>query len=512
MTGIKKYLTSIFSLSYKNTLIALFVLFLLTRLINITTLPMFNDEATYIDWSWRMVNLEGEFFHSVKHAKPPLFMWIVGLVRNVITNPLLAGRIVSVMFGGIGTLGLYKLSKLLFNRKTATLASLFYITIPIFVFFDRQALMETSIAACGIWSFYFFIKTLNSKMHEFAIYLGITLGVGYLIKTSAVVFALPIFFFFVFEYVKHKDNFIKSNFFIVIFTFLTTTSPLLFSKTFWSTLSDNSRYIFTLSELFKFPIQEWVRNIGIFLSITFVYLNPLTMILSIIAIYSLLRSKEKIYYYLIAFIFAGLFFNIFIDRVTIVRHIMPFLPLVLLLAAHQLNQVSKKNKILALPLTIGLLSISLTTTFLLISKPLTYFYTLNKLTKQSQKNDYVSNWSSGYGFSEVKKFIDSESRLSPIVVGVRLDAGTPENTVFAYYAGSKKVAPVYLDSRLIANFSEYDCIKSKYPIYFISRDNQLAGLNKHLIEIQRVYKPENKNYIGIHKINENCDGNVLQLF
>ena len=392
------------------------------------------------------------------------------------------------------------------------MSSLLYIVIPIFVFFDRQALMETAIAACGIWSFYFFIKTLKSKTNEFAIYLGVTLGLGYLVKTSAIVFALPILFFFVFEYFKRKDNLIRNSIFIFLFTFLTTTSVLLFSQTFWSTLEQNSKYILTPMEFLKFPFLQWMKNIGNFLSIIFVYLNPITVVLSAIAIYTLIRSKEKQYYYLIIFIFAGLFFNVFIDRVTIVRHIMPFLPLTVLLAAYQIVNTSKKSKIRATVITTLLFSIALATSFLLIFKPLNYFYTLNKFTKQSQKHDYVSNWSSGYGFSEVKEYLDNESQIQPIVVGVRLDAGIPENAVFVYYAGSKKVAPTYLDIQLYPEISEYECIESKFPIYFISRDNQLAGLDKHLVELKRIYKPENKNYIGIHKINEDCNGKTLKLF
>jgi hypothetical protein len=144
---------------------------------------------------------------------------------------------------------------------------------------------------------------------------------------------------------------------------------------------------------------------------------------------------------------------------------------------------------------------------LLILKPLQYFNLLDKFGPISQKRDYVTFWSSGFGFNEVKEYIQTLAINSPIMVGVRMDAGIPENAVIAYFQESKNVFVNYLDSPYIPNFKSYECLQSKYPIYFISRDNNYAGLDKYLVELKRVYKPEGQHYIAIHQVRiNNCQG------
>lgn len=498
----------------KHILFALISLYFLTRLLFLTKLPIFNDEATYVDWSWRQINIKGEFFHSVKHAKPPLFMWIVGIIRKVISNPLVAGRIVSVIAGLLTAFGLYKIAKYIFDKRTAAITFLLYTVIPLFAFFDRQALMESSVAALGIWSFYFFIKLLKDYKYKYSVLLGITLGLGYLFKTSAIVFFLAIFILLIFEMFRNKKNanLIVNNLFILIYCYLITLSPLLLQSSFWETLGDNKRYIFTLSELVKLPLKPWVANIKSYLVIACLYFNPFVLLAGLISIYLNFKEKRRNSIYALFFFFIGSVFAIFISRSTTVRYTTPFLPMFLLFAAYFFSDLMKKKKVLGITLfTLSILS-SFIVTVLLIFSPIRYFNLLDNFSKHSQKTNYVTYWSSGYGFNEVKAVLQEASKKQRIVVGVRLDAGIPENAVFTYFSDSKRVLPVYLDERMIRNFEEYECLKSKIPVYFVSRDNHLAGLDKHLTEIKRVYKPEREHYIGIHKLIEDCEGKALNLF
>ncbi len=188
------------------------------------------------------------------------------------------------------------------------------------------------------------------------------------------------------------------------------------------------------------------------------------------------------------------------------------MPIFTIFSAHLFSELLKKKKILGTGLLALSITPSLIVTTLLIFSPIKYFNLLDSISHHSQKKDYVTYWSSGYGFDEVKKYLEKVSKKQPVVAGVRLDAGIPENAVFTYFAGSKQVFPTYLDSRIIKDFETYECLNSKVPVYFISRDNHLAGLNKHLVEIKRVYKPERKHYIGIHKLRKDCQGKTLNLF
>ncbi len=497
----------------KYVLISLIFFYFLTRLVNLSKLPIFNDEATYLDWSYRMINFKGEFYHSVYHAKPPLFMWVVGLARKLISDPLLAGRVMSVITGFLTALGLYKISKEIFNQKTAYLAFFLYIIIPIFVFFDRQALMESSVAASGVWSFYFFLKLKKSYQYKYSFLLGTVLGLGYLVKTSAIVFLLAIIALLVFEVFRNRDklNLIINALITLLIVYAVTLSPLILHQAFWQTLKDNRRYIFTISEIIKFPLDKWFINLGNFLNILIIYLNPLILIAGIGAIYLNLKKKRAEVLLAVIFLLVGSAFVIFIDKLTIVRHTVVFLPIFVIFPAYLFIHLIEKAKMWGNLVVAASIIPAIIITTLLIFSPIRYFNLLDSITKHSQESDYVTYWSSGYGFGEVKDYLEELSENQVIVVGVRLDAGIPENAVFAYFIDSDQVLPTYLDSRFIKNFASYECLKSNFPLYYVSRGHHLGGLDNYFIEIKRVYKPEGKHYIGIHRLKTDCEGKTLQI-
>ncbi len=149
---------------YNKYFILLIVGYFLIRLINLLGSPIFNDEAIYLDWGWRETHVPGYLYYSLYDAKQPLLMWVFGIVQQVLPDPLFSGRIVSVFTGFLTLLGIFKISQKLFDTKTAFLASVFYTVIPIFSFFDRQALMESPVSAIGIWAGYFLIKLTEKNI------------------------------------------------------------------------------------------------------------------------------------------------------------------------------------------------------------------------------------------------------------------------------------------------------------------------------------------------------------
>lgn len=495
--------------------VLLFIFYLLARLINLKSLPVFNDEATYIDWAWRMINIKNQLYYSVAHAKPPLFMWIVGLVRKIIADPLMAGRIVAILGGAFSAVGIYKLAKYLFNKKVAYLSLFLYSIFPIFLFYDRQALMESSVGASGVWSIYFFLNLIKSEKYKYAVLLGMTVGLGYLVKTNAFLFFIPLIVFYIFTIVrgKKKKDLKIANLIIIVSALLLTTAPLLLNSLFWNTLANNKDYIFTLSELMEFPIGTWLKNFKDFLIIILIYLNPFTLIFCLISFYRVFKDKNESPKYTVIYLLTGWVFLIILGRNVIPRHVVSFLPIALILAASTIFELFSKTKTsVFVALTVISVSAIILSTLLVFS-PIKYFDLLDKLSPFSLKEEYISHWSSGFGVNEMVSYLKDVSQNSPIIVGVRLDAGIPENAVFMYFQGSKNVIPIYLDSRMIVSFENYDCLNSKLPVYFVSRDVQLEGLNMHLEEIKKIYKPEGKNYIGIHKVKTDCVGkNTLNLY
>ncbi len=155
------------------------ITYILFRLLFISQLPLFNDESIYLNWGWKELHTPGALFYSLYDGKPPFLMWIFGIAESIISDPLLAGRLVAISGGLITMIGIYTLGKKYFSLHIAVISSLLYMAIPIFTTFDRLALMESAISACGVWSVYYLLKVLKGHHMKDAFILGLILGIGF---------------------------------------------------------------------------------------------------------------------------------------------------------------------------------------------------------------------------------------------------------------------------------------------------------------------------------------------
>ena len=165
---------------WKNTILiglGIFILALFLRLYNLTSLPIFGDEAIYIRWAQVMGAEPGLRFLPLSDGKQPLFMWVLMFLVRRFSDPLFIGRLTSVFYG-MGTLvGIFALSFYLFkSRKAALIASLLYAISPYSLFFDRMALVDSLRAMFGVWTLYFGVMTAKSKRLDFAMLTGFALG------------------------------------------------------------------------------------------------------------------------------------------------------------------------------------------------------------------------------------------------------------------------------------------------------------------------------------------------
>src|SRR3990167_533107 len=114
------------------------VIALFLRLYNLTILPVFGDEAIYIRWAQVMRAEPTLRFLPLSDGKQPLFMWSVIPFLKVFADPLLAGRLVSVLTGMATLVGIFVLTQSLFKSiKTSHFATFFYAISPFSIFFDR---------------------------------------------------------------------------------------------------------------------------------------------------------------------------------------------------------------------------------------------------------------------------------------------------------------------------------------------------------------------------------------
>lgn len=493
----------------KKPFFLLSLLYFLTRLINILKLPIFNDEAIYLDWANKEINTKGLLFYSLYDGKPPLLMWIFGLFHKFINDPLLAGRLVSVIAGFLTLLGIYKLSEKFFSERVARLAGLFYVAIPIFIFFDRQALMESALCAIGVWSIYYFLVLIGKPGIKNAIILGVIWGIGVFIKQSALIFVAAQIIIFLGIHLRKRDGKFNIHFLLSLFVSQAVLLPLYFQKEFWANLSSASRFAMSFKEIFSFPISIWLQNLrGIFM-IPFWYIGPFILAATTLGIFIAKDCQQKrVSAYFLISLLTVLIFSVIVSP----RYLVSYLPLSVIFAAHTLTFSKFDKNIAKNLLIIFTISVPAFWSLILIYNPINYFEMLNKITKYSQENEYVSGWTSGYATSQALSFIKQVSNKNLVVVGVRLDAGNPESAVFAYFNHTKSVLPIYFDSKVVnPEVMNYECISSNFQFYFVSRDNSLGGMDKFLTKISEYRNPVGDRYVGVYILKSDCKDNILRI-
>ncbi len=162
-------------------------LFLFSRLYNLTAFPIFCDEAIYIRWAQVLKSIHSLWWVPLSDGKQPLFMWLAAITLSIFSDPLFAGRLVSVL-AGLGEAWLvWRLGRLLHLRRS-WLAYFIYLLLPFFLFFNRLALVDSLLSFWITLSFYLAFLLAEKRKSWLAILLGISLGAAWLTKSPGEIF------------------------------------------------------------------------------------------------------------------------------------------------------------------------------------------------------------------------------------------------------------------------------------------------------------------------------------
>ncbi len=158
----------------------LIILFLGTRIINLTALPIFLDESLYLRMTRDLLSKK-EIWVSFTDGKEPLFFWINSTFLSVFKDALFAGRTFAVL-SGLGTLVFsYLLAKTLFDKRIAFLASIFLIFSPFLFFYNRLAIIDSFLTFL-LTGFIFFLTRKQFVLG------GVFLGLALLTKTISQIY------------------------------------------------------------------------------------------------------------------------------------------------------------------------------------------------------------------------------------------------------------------------------------------------------------------------------------
>jgi 4-amino-4-deoxy-L-arabinose transferase-like glycosyltransferase len=482
------------------------VLFALTRLPRLTLLPIFNDEASYLDWGWRAIHL-GAPWHSLYDAKQPLYIWLYGISETVISDPLLAGRLISVITGFFTLLGIYRLTLYLFGRRPALFSVLCFLFTPLLVFYDRQALFETAIAAMGIWSAYFLIRLCQLPRLKYALALGGIFAFGFWVKSSALLFILPFFFGYLILAVRRPPRAWRLSLAIYLgLTCLFLLSPLLFQSQFWATFFPTTReFALPANQILRFPLFTWLKNTAAHLDIMFWQLSPPIFLLALVGIYLSLKSGFHRHLLLVLLFFAPWTLETLLVRGITPRYLTPFLVFIPVYAGLALARFPKLAVFLIIPA--GMV-------FIQLFHPITYFQTLARITRYSFIETYICCAFTGYPTMDAIRYIRTlPSSNQPIFVGSFLNPGNPPSALFAYFRRHPLITTGYLDTKILTfSLDKIDCLTSDIPVYYLGENHYQAGFDRFLQPVREFPNPHGSDEtVTLYTFKKDCTGTTIKL-
>jgi 4-amino-4-deoxy-L-arabinose transferase-like glycosyltransferase len=170
------------------------------RLSNLELLPIFYDEALYLEWARK--TYERLDLNIALNEVSTLQVWLIALFYGMSPSALWVGRFVSVMAGVLTAALCYAIAwELYANKRVAQLAALLYAVVPYAVFHDRLAQNDGILALFLALVVYLTVLNVNylrtrssGRPHKrfipfvTTLFLFLALGLAVLTKRSGILF------------------------------------------------------------------------------------------------------------------------------------------------------------------------------------------------------------------------------------------------------------------------------------------------------------------------------------
>src|SRR5258708_2410276 len=415
-------------------------LYLVTRLYNIMSLPMFTDEAIYTRWS-QIARFDANWrFISLTDGKQPSFVWIDMILMRFTHDPLLAGRLVSVFAGFLSLVGIYFLAKELFGKRVGIIASFLYILYPFSLVYDRMALYDSLVAAGAIWSLFFEILLIKKKRLDIALILGMVFGVSVLTKSSGFLFIYLLPFsllLFDFKNKNRKELFTRWAVLAVISAALAYFYYSIIKLSPFAHIVDekNSTFVYPLKEWIGHPFRFFVGNWSGMWDWLVKYATIPTLLL--VASSFFIEKKKTLdklllfSWFILPFIALSLFGKVLYPRF-ILFMTMPLL----ILAAYSLNEFLKRVKAdFGKVIIFSVFVIAIVFSDFLILRNFQ-----NSPIPFSDLEQYINGWPAGGGTKEIINYLDKDSKKGKIYVASLGTFGSlPTYAIEIYLGDNKKI-------------------------------------------------------------------------
>jgi 4-amino-4-deoxy-L-arabinose transferase-like glycosyltransferase len=401
----------------------------LLRFVNLNSLPIFADESIYVRWSQVMKAESTLRFLPLSDGKQPLYMWTVIPFLKFVSDPLIAGRIVSGL-AGIGTVaGVGIAAFILFKDKRIALIALTVSgVLPYLVFFNRMALADSLLAMCLIWVFNFSLLSIIHLRWDLSMLAGFALGFAWLTKSPAIfaLVLLPLNILMVPQLNRKK-------LLLALFYLLTTFfigfgmyNILRLGPEFHMIALRNQDYVFSFTEILVHPFDPLISHLRDSANFYLYLATPVTLFFVIWGLVSKSNLRQRII--LAAWFLAPIIAQSAIAKQFTARYLLFTVPFAVILAALGIGHLGQRTKghILSLSGLLLVIATSLYLNFLMISSP-------EKLPlPRIERSGYLEEWTAGQGIKEIADQIKVFAQDGPVLVGSEGYFGTPFDGLQAY--------------------------------------------------------------------------------
>jgi hypothetical protein len=172
--------------------VVLLGLYLASRLVALTALPMFLDERIYLRWAYWIT--QGRRLQVPFVAGKGLSVWVLAAVTPQAANPLLAGRLLTVAVGILTLVAVHRLAaRLTGDVRVADLAALFFIVCPFTLFHDRMVLTDPYLSAFTAWTLLLALRLAGTPRLRDGALLGAAMALGIAAKVTGLpLLAVPL--------------------------------------------------------------------------------------------------------------------------------------------------------------------------------------------------------------------------------------------------------------------------------------------------------------------------------
>lgn len=414
-------------------LLLISALYFVVRLPNLTSQPIFADEAIYIRWAQVMRAEPTLRFVSLTDGKTPLFMWMMIPVFKVVADPLLAGRLLSVVFGYVTLLGVLAIGAKFVDKRVGLWAAFLVAVSPYMVFFDRMALVDSMLASFGVWACFFSLWLARSSRLDLAIILGFVLGGGILTKTPGY-FNVMMSALALLSVRRKKVTWMKRlklvGLFVVVWVIsMGVYNMLRLGPGFSSLASRNSDYVHPWSRLWTVafdPFLPHLKDLGEWLPILLTWPVILLVLAGVVA---MVVRRQMVALVVLLWALVPLLVELALLKTFTTRYILPSIPLLLLVGAVGAEFILGKVKF-------RFKEVLLVGAVIIFAGAFLYYnlFDGSKLVlPRESKRGYFEEWTAGVGLREIAAYLDERSKHSKLVVGTQGSFGTLPDGLWIYF-------------------------------------------------------------------------------